>query len=179
MCYDAEYAQCYAMAPSINPMHEKLFIGWKEWCSLPQLGLPYLKAKVDTGAATSALHAIHIQPFQDKGEWFMRFETHPLQKNSQLIRTCTAKLIDHRLVASSNGEKQNRYVIQTPLTLGGYTWDIELTLTNRIDLGYRMLLGRQALQGFALIDLSRAFCLGKITRKFALNTYQSNTLQAP
>lgn len=154
-------------------MREQLFIGWREWCALPQLGLPYLKAKIDTGAATSALHAIRIRPFKEDGKWFVRFDTHPLQKNVRLVKACIANLIDHRTVASSTGEKQNRYVIETPLTLGGYTWDIEITLTNRGDLGYRMLLGRQALEGSVLIDLSRSFCLGKITRKFAVNTYKN------
>lgn len=153
-------------------MREQLFIGWREWCALPQLGLPYLKAKIDTGAATSALHAIRSRSYKENGKWFVQFDTHPLQKNVQLVKTCIAKLIDHRTVASSTGEKQNRYVIETPLTLGGYTWAIEITLTNRANLGYRMLLGRQALENFALIDLSRSFCLGKITRKFALKTYK-------
>lgn len=155
-------------------MKEPLFIGWKEWCGLPDLGLPYLKAKIDTGAATSVLHAIHIKPFQDKEQWFVGFDTHPIQKNSQLVKTCTARLVDNRVVASSIGEKQNRYVIQTLLALGGYTWDIEITLTNRIDLGYRMLLGRQALRGAVLVDLSRSFCLGKITKKFAVTAYKNN-----
>lgn len=155
-------------------MNEQLFIGWKEWCGLPDLGLPYLKAKIDTGAATSALHAFHIKPFQDQGQWLVEFDTHPIQNNSTLIRTCIAKLVDNRVVASSIGEKQNRYVIQTLLALGGYTWDIEITLTNRIALGYRILLGRQALRGAVLVDLSRSFCLGKITKKFVLNIYKNN-----
>ncbi len=140
----------------------KTIIGWEEWCALPELGLPAIKVKVDTGAKTSALHAYDIEHFKDNGMEYVRFKIHPLQKNSKLERSCIAPLIDRRNVTSSNGEREKRYVIKTALQFPELSVDAELTLTSRHNMAFRMLLGREALRKakFA-VDPAKSFLLGK------------------
>ncbi len=125
-------------------------VGWEEWLSLPELGLPALKAKTDTGARTSALHAFAIQPFGSEEKPFVRFGVHPVPDNPEIEVFCSAPVIDRRLITSSNGQTELRYVIKTPVTIGERTWDIEITLTNRENMAYRMLLGRSALEEIAV-----------------------------
>lgn len=146
-----------------------LKIGWREWIALPELGLPALKAKIDTGAKTSALHALNIERFTHNGQDHVRFITLPLQKNSKLRVSCKAKLIDQRSITNSGGDTECRYVIQTPLALGGEQWPIQVTLTDRSELRFRMLLGRQALNQRAWINPSSSYLLGKI-RAYRLYT---------
>jgi ribosomal protein S6--L-glutamate ligase len=124
---------------------EPLQFGWEEWVSLPELGLPAISAKVDTGARTSALHASEIEVFGAKDSPKVRFYVHPLPGREDLAIPCSAELIDRREVTSSNGETELRSVIRTRLEVGGQTWPIEVTLTNRATMSSRMLLGRQAL----------------------------------
>lgn len=149
----------------------KILIGWSEWCQLPQLNLPAIKAKIDTGARTSSLHAFNITPFKQDGKDWVHFEMHPLQYNDSLVVQCKAPIVDERSVMSSNGSKEHRYVITTPLKLGNEIWDIELTLSNRDPLRFRMLLGRAALQKHTLIDPNRRYCNGKISKSKALLLY--------
>lgn len=121
-------------------------VGWEEWLALSSLGLPALKAKTDTGARTSALHAFNIQPFGSEEKPKVRFGIHPIPDRPDIEVYCSAPVVDKREVTSSNGQTELRYVIKTPVTMGERTWDIEITLTNRENMAYRMLLGRAALE---------------------------------
>lgn len=125
---------------------ENLNFGWEEWVALPGLGLPALKAKIDTGARTSALHAHDIEVFGPQAKPKVRFIVHPIAGKQDVQVTCSAPIIDRREVTSSNGEAELRYVIETNLEVGGQSWPIEVTLTDRSGMTSRMLLGRQALQ---------------------------------
>jgi len=120
-------------------------LGWEEWVSLPGLSLPAIKAKVDTGARTSALHAIAIEPFGTDKNPQVRFIMHPVPADPSIEVVCSAKVIDRRIVTSSNGVSELRYVIGAKISVGGRDWPIELSLTNRETMGYRMLLGRSAI----------------------------------
>ena len=124
---------------------------------MPELGLKALHAKVDTGARTSALHAAVIEPFGPVEKPQVRFLIHPDPKNSDLEMTCTAAVVDRRNVTSSNGETELRYVIETAIEMAGRKWRIEVTLANREDMAYRMLLGRSAILGDMTVDPNRSF----------------------
>ena len=146
------------MAKKIN----KTLIGWEEWCTFPDLDLPAVKAKIDTGARTSALHAYDIEPFQKSGQDYVRFKVHPLQKNRDITRICEAPMVDFRSVTSSNGEKEKRYVIETTFQLGEVSFISEMTLTSRFGMTFRMLLGKEALKkGKLIVDPAKALALGK------------------
>ena len=141
----------------------KILIGWEEWCAFPALRLPAIKAKVDTGAKTSAIHAYDIEPFAQNGVEYVRFKVHPLQNNKTLEVQCSAPLSDYRNVTSSNGEREKRYVIKTPLVLDDKTIEAEVTLTSRHKMTFRMLLGRDAIVKAKLaVDPAKSFLLGKI-----------------
>ena len=129
-----------------------MIIGWREWIALPDLNVPAIKAKVDTGARTSALHAFDVEPFELDGKPFVSFNVHPLQGDDDLVIPCTAPLVDRRKVTNSGGQSQRRYVIATTLLLAGRSWPIELTLTNRDEMKFRMLLGRNAMSGRLVVD---------------------------
>ncbi|MBZ8119342.1 30S ribosomal protein S6--L-glutamate ligase [Roseovarius sp. LXJ103] len=131
---------------SETPETQTLQFGWEEWIGLPALGVPALRAKVDTGARTSALHAFDIETFGPASKPKVRFTVHPIPGRDDLVIACSAPIIDRRDVTSSNGEKESRFVIETALEVGGDTWPIEITLTNRGTMASRMLLGRQALK---------------------------------
>ncbi len=146
-------------------MSDKLIIGKEEWCAFPELNLPAVKARIDSGAKTSALHAFNIHTFTEDGKKYVYFDIHPIQDNRKIIQNCRAEVIDRRIVKSSSGEKERRFVIKTPIKIGDELWDIEVTLSNRDSMGYRMLLGRKAMAGRTLIDPEASFCLG--TRKEA------------
>jgi hypothetical protein len=139
---------------------EPLKIGWREWVALPDLRVGAIKAKVDTGARTSALHAYNIAPFRRAGGLWLRFELHPIQRSEAMKVVCEARAIDERAVRNSGGGVERRYVIRTLLKLGEKSWPIELALANRDQMGFRMLLGRTALQGRALIEPGRSYLLG-------------------
>ncbi|TAE35031.1 MAG: 30S ribosomal protein S6--L-glutamate ligase [Alphaproteobacteria bacterium] len=153
------------------PEH-KIVIGKEEWVSLPELALPAIKARIDSGAKTSALHAFNIQPYEEDGVSYVQFEIHPLQQNRKVLQICRARVIDRREIKSSNGETERRYVIRTPLKLGDTSWDIDVTLTNRDEMGYRMLLGREAMTGRVLIDPDGALYLGNVNLREAKGYYQ-------
>ncbi len=134
-----------------------LLVGWREWAGLPNLGVERIKAKIDTGARTSAMHAWRIEPFDDGGAPWVAFDLHPVQRDNRRIVTCRAPVEDRRRVKSSTGHAQTRYVIETTLALGGLTWPIELTLTRRDEMGFRLLIGRTALRRRALVDPARSY----------------------
>ena len=132
-------------------------IGWREWVTLPDFGTQPIKAKVDSGARTSSLHAYDIEIFRHKSKEMARFKVHPLQRNNSIAIACEAQLIDQRWVKSSSGTRDHRPVIMTMASLMGQRWPIELTLTNRDVMGFRMLLGREATRARFLIDPGRSF----------------------
>jgi len=143
----------------------KITLGWREWVQLPELGLRNIKAKVDTGARTSALHAFEVQPFDDNGVTSVRFKIHPNQRDNNTVVVCTAAVIDERIVRDSGGRREKRWVIATPVNIGRHVWVAEFTLTSRDDMIFRMLLGRTAIRGRAVVDPGRSFLIGK-RRKF-------------
>ncbi len=138
-------------------------LGWEEWLSLPELGLPALKAKVDTGARTSALHASDIEPFGPADRPRVRFAVHPIPGHAELSIPCSAPIVDRREVVSSNGEAEYRYVIETNVRIGERVWPIEVTLTDRGAMAYRMLLGRQALAEDMVVAPADRLCQPELT----------------
>lgn len=136
---------------------DKLTVGWREWVSLPELGLKKIKAKVDTGARTSAIHAFEIRRFDEGGRARVEFKIHPNQRDSETQVTCVADIIDERDVRDSGGHRELRPVIETPIKLGTQTWLVEITLTSRDDMLFRMLIGRTALNGIAVVDPARSY----------------------
>lgn len=139
-------------------MNPHLILGWQEWVALPDLGLLALKAKIDTGAKTSALHTHAIEPCGSAGRQRVRFIIHPNPERPELEVIASADVVDRREVISSNGERELRFVIATRLSLGKHAWPIEITLTNRDRMTHRMLLGRQAIQADMLVDPAAKFC---------------------
>ncbi|ETX12456.1 ribosomal protein S6 modification protein [Marinomonas ushuaiensis DSM 15871] len=145
----------------MNQLNEpKMVIGSDEWCAFTSIEIPAIKARVDSGAKTSSMHAVNIQKFSHNDKQWVRFEVHPLQKNKKVTVHCEAPLIDQRVIKSSSGDKEQRPVIRIPLSLGGKSWEVEVTLTNRDSMGYRMLLGREAMNGRVLIDPEGQCLLG-------------------
>lgn len=149
----------------------KLILGSEEWCQFLDLGIPAIKARVDSGAKTSALHAINIAPFVKDGENWVKFDINPIQNNLKTVIHCEALLIDKRIVKSSSGFREQRYVIQTNITIGNDSWLIEMTLTNRDSMGFRMLLGREAMSGRILVDPEQKYILGETTTENLVDLY--------
>jgi ribosomal protein S6--L-glutamate ligase len=155
-------------------LQSKIILGSEEWCSLPELGIPTIKARVDSGAKTSALHAINIAPFLKEGQNWVKFDINPIQNNVKTIIHCEAPLIDKRVVKSSSGFREQRYVIQTSLEIGQSKWLIEMTLTNRDSMGFRMLLGREAMSGRVLVDPEEQYLLGQPTPDNLKEVYKNS-----
>ncbi|MBF0429836.1 MAG: ATP-dependent zinc protease [Fibrobacteria bacterium] len=132
-------------------------IGWREWVCLPDLGIEKIKAKVDTGARSSSIHADKLEVYEKKGVSYARFNVFPLQRRTKTVVTCNAKIIEHRKIRSSNGQSELRPVISTNIELLGACWSIELTLTNRDDMGFRMLLGRESFRKRFLVDAGSSY----------------------
>ncbi|WP_228235593.1 30S ribosomal protein S6--L-glutamate ligase [Allomuricauda sp. M10] len=144
-------------------MKENNVLGSEEWCRFEELGIPAIKARVDSGAKTSSIQANKIKIFTKGLEEWVRFEVNPLQDNRSISILCQAKLVDVRSVKSSQGISEERPVIKTPVKIGNTVFEIELTLANRDTMEYRMLLGREALNGRYLVDPSKSFNLGEIS----------------
>ena len=142
---------------------EKMIIGSEEWCQILQLGIPAVKARVDSGAKTSVLHAFNINSFKRGATPWVSFDVHPLQNNRSVFLRCEAPIIDRRMVKNTSGASEKRYVIKVPIRMKDKVWDIELTLTNRDSMGYRMLLGREAMNGKILVDPGASFSLGRVS----------------
>jgi len=140
---------------------DKNTIGWREWVSFPDIGIEKIKAKVDTGARTSALHAFNIEEYSVDGQQKVRFKLHPLQKNNDFIVICEANVFDTRLVTDSGGHCEKRFVIETPIKIGNNTFPIEVTLTDRDTMKFRMLLGRTALEDRFIVDSSLSYVVSK------------------
>ena len=149
---------------SINPT-TSLRLGWREWLALPDLNIPAIKAKIDTGARTSALHAYFVEPYTENGVSMVRFGVHPLQKRLDLEIICTAKVKDYRSVSDSGGHREMRYVIETIIQVGQQQRQIEMTLTNRDNMKFRMLLGRTAMAGMQIYP-EKSYLTGRIKHKY-------------
>lgn len=136
-------------------------IGWREWICLPDLGIKSIKVKVDTGARSSSLHAVKQRIFERDGEKWVRFQINPVQHKTDQKLAAEAKVLEFRSIRSSSGEEQMRPVIKTHIQLLGLTWPIEVTLSNRGEMGFRMLLGRQAFRKKFYVDAGRSYYGGK------------------
>lgn len=144
---------------------EQMKIGWREWLELPELQIPSIKAKVDTGARTSALHAFFVEPFSEEGRQMVRFGVHPLQKRLDVEIICAAPVMDFRAVSDSGGHREMRYVIETVVVIGDLPRQIEMTLTNRDNMKFRMLLGRTAMAGLQVFP-DKSYLTGRKRYKY-------------
>ena len=151
---------------------ELMTLGWREWVGLPQLGIEMIKAKVDTGARTSVLHAFEVRTISDGPRLQVEFKLHPNQRDNETIIVCRADVIDERTVTDSGGHKESRWVIETPMTIGPHTWPIEITLTARDDMRFRILIGRTAIKNRAMVNPSRSYLVGKKRRSKAKQARQ-------
>jgi hypothetical protein len=153
---------------------KKNIIGWREWLALPDLGIPAIKAKVDTGARTSALHTFGLEPFELDGSLKVKFGVHPLQRRKDIEVFCLADVVDRRRVTSSDGQSEKRYIIRTAVALGELIWPIELSLTNRRSMRFRMLLGRAAISGLVLVNPAKSYLTGRRPSKLYPKTKKKN-----
>jgi len=144
---------------------DKLLVGWREWLSLPNLNIAAIKAKIDTGARTSSLHAFSVEPYLARGAPMVCVKVHPYQNNTRYEISFDAEVVDRRWVSDSGGHKEKRYVIMATMTLGHHSWGSELTLTNRDTMKFRMLLGRTAMDGHLLVDPAASYLVGKRPRR--------------
>ena len=147
--------------PSNKRNARRIVLGRHEWVGLPDLGIPSIKAKVDTGARTSAIHAFELQTEEREDGLWVRFSVHPDQGSEARVIVCQAPVADQRVVRDSGGHEEPRYVIETALQLGGVEWPIEVTLTSRDNMGFRMLLGRTAIRRRFVVDSARSYLIGK------------------
>lgn len=140
---------------------KKTRIGWREWVGFPELGIERIKVKVDTGARTSVIHAFRVHKISGGDEPRVEFYLHPVQRRRHPELRCVAPIVDERTIRSSNGERETRYVIVTPMRLGEDVWPIELTLSDRDQMGFRVLAGRAAIRGRCIVDPGSSYLLGR------------------
>ena len=151
---------------------DPIVIGWEEWISLPELGLPAIKAKADTGARTSSLHAFSIEPFSAGGKRMVRFGIRPITERPSIELYCTAELIGEREITSSNGRSEVRPIVRTKVRIAGEEWPIEVSLSNREGMTYRMLLGRSAMKGRMIVNPLASLKIGLLSREPSSYTTQ-------
>jgi hypothetical protein len=152
---------------------EKIRVGWREWISLPELKIPAIKAKMDSGARSSALHAFSIEPYESGGHLNVRFCINPLQKRDDIQLLCTAEVIDQRYVTDTGGNRELRYFIRSPVNLAAKEWDTEISLTDRVNMRFRMLLGRSAMKNFVVVDPAASYLTGKSVMRAFLKTIKN------
>ncbi len=148
-----------------------IVVGSEEWCALPELGIPAIKARIDSGAKTSAIHASNITKFLKDGEPWVSYEIHPIQKNRKVVVNCSSKVHDTRMIKNTSGVSEKRYVIKTPLLIDDQTWDIEITLANRDSMGFKMLLGREAMNARILVNPGDGMRLKQYSREEITSFY--------
>lgn len=136
-------------------------LGWREWVALPALGIPAIKAKIDTGARSSALHAASVEPFDRDDEEWVKFRIHPVRSRPEIAVEGRARILDRRVVSDSGGHREERIFVRTPLVAGALEWPIEINLTDRETMLFPMLLGRTAMSGRVCVDPSRSYVLGR------------------
>jgi hypothetical protein len=146
---------------SDQPQPEKVAVGWREWIALPALGIDAIKVKIDTGARSSSLHAFDIETFDRDGERWVRFVVHPLQRDVGATVQCEAPVLDFRHIRSSSGHISHRPVIRAEISLDNRSWPIDLTLAPRDEMGFRMLLGREAVRGKFVVDPGRSYVVSQ------------------
>ena len=144
-----------------NASNSNRIVGWREWVALPDLGIRAIKAKLDTGARTSALHAFAVERFSERGVPHARLQIHPLQRNKTVVIETVAPIIDERVVSDSGGHREKRIVVSSMLVLGEHSWPIELTVTDRDTMLFRLLLGRTAMAGRIIVDSAKSYVIGK------------------
>lgn len=144
----------------VTPTRESIIVGWREWVKIPTLGIEWIKAKMDTGARSSAIDAENIREFSDGGTPHVAFAVNPHQRKLLPAVECIAPILDERLVTSSSGHQQRRYFVEIEIEIGDATWPIEVSLAERANLDLRMLLGRAAMRRRALVDPAQSFLTG-------------------
>jgi len=149
----------HAIQPT--PVDDRVSLGWREWVALPDLDISRIKAKVDTGARTSCLHTFRTEPYTENGERRVRFWVHPVQNNLHQVVECDARVLDERDVSDSGGHRELRLVIETTVVVGNQSWPIEMTLTNRDSMRFRMLLGRTAMDGRSVVFPEASYLAGE------------------
>ena len=147
-----------------EPVTEKVVVGWREWVSLPQAGVDWVKAKIDTGARSSSIHAFDVETSERDGQEWVRFCIHPWQKSEEDRAELTLPVLDRREVRSSNGQVEQRYAVAMDVTLAGRTITTVMTLSNRDEMGFRMLIGREALERGFLVDSAASYAGGRPKR---------------
>jgi hypothetical protein len=155
------HPQPWVYTRSVRHDDARSIIGWREWLALPELGIVAIKAKIDTGARSSSLYAFGLETYRRRGKIFVRFEVHPYQRNTRVTVSAHAEVREYRSVRSSSGQASKRPVIMTDIELLGQRWPIEITLADRNEMGFRMLLGRQAVRQRFLVDPGRSYYAGK------------------
>ncbi len=150
--------------PRPDAVGDRVVLGWREWVALPQAGATRIKAKIDTGAPSSAIHAFDLEAYDEGGEPWVRFSIHPWQRSDEDVVALELPILDRRGVRSSNGQTEERYAVAMEVVLAGRAITTGMTLSNRDEMGFRLLIGREALaQGF-LVDSAASYLGGRPKR---------------